>query len=85
MLQDYIKTVYSTHLVLEYILLKFLLPSSYIITYTFRFHLKKGTMNVHTLLQKMFQNELTEEAPDLSSIVTAEVTDAPKFEQFTQS
>lgn len=43
-------------------------------------------MNVHTLLQKMFQNELTDEAyPDMSSIVTAEATDAPKFEQFTQS
>ena len=52
----------------------------------FRFHLKKGTMNVHTLLQKMFQNELTDEThPDLSSMVTAEASDAPKFEQFTQS
>merc|ERR1719189_3219006 len=51
-----------------------------------RFHLKKGTMNVHTLLQKMFQNELMDETcPDMSSIVTTEVTDAPKFEQFTQS
>ena len=56
------------------------------LTLIFRFHLKKGTMNVHTLLQKMFQNELTDEAyPDMSSIVTAEATDAPKFEQFTQS
>merc|ERR1711963_480268 len=52
-----------------------------------RFHLKKGTMNVHTLLQKMFQNELTEaeQSQDMSSIVTAQVTDAPRFEQFTQS
>merc|ERR1719439_585933 len=52
-----------------------------------RFHLKKGTMNVHTLLQKMFQNELTEAelSQDMSSIVTAQVTDAPRFEQFTQS
>ena len=41
-----------------------------------RFHLKKGTMNVHTLLQKMFQNELTEAelSQDMSSIVTAQVT-----------
>ena len=33
-------------------------------------------MNVHTLLQKMFQNELTEaeQNQDMSSIVTAQVT-----------
>ena len=52
-----------------------------------RFHLKKGTMNVHTLLQKMFQNEIYDEknTADLSSIVTTQVSDEPKFEQFTQS
>jgi len=33
-----------------------------------RFHLKKGTMNVHTLLQKMFQEEILEES-DMNSIV----------------
>ena len=65
---------------------KLTLMDSKLINFTFRFHLKKGTMNVHTLLQKMFQNELTDEAyPDLSSMVTAEATDSPKFEQFTQS
>ena len=52
-----------------------------------RFHLKKGTMNVHTLLQKMFQNEIYDEknTADLSSIVTTQISDEPKFEQFTQS
>ena len=52
-----------------------------------RFHLKKGTMNVHTLLQKMFQNEIYDENPsnDLSSIVTTQISDEPKFEQFTQN
>merc|ERR1712227_413950 len=49
-----------------------------------RFHLKKGTMNVHTLLQKMFQEEILEDS-DMNSIVTTQITDDPKFEQFTQS
>merc|ERR1712227_4172 len=36
-----------------------------------RFHLKKGTMNNHTLLQKMFQEEIMDESyPDMNSIVT---------------
>jgi len=51
-----------------------------------RFHLKKGTMNVHTLLQKMFQDELLDEThQDISSIVTTQISDVPKFEQFTQN
>ena len=49
-----------------------------------RFHLKKGTMNVHTLLQKMFQNEIHEEAsPDINSIVTTQISDSTKFDSFT--
>ena len=49
-----------------------------------RFHLKKGTMNVHTLLQKMFQNEIHEEAGrDTNSIVTTQISDSTKFDSFT--
>ena len=49
-----------------------------------RFHLKKGTMNVHTLLQKMFQNEIHEEASrDTNSIVTTQISDSTKFDSFT--
>ena len=49
-----------------------------------RFHLKKGTMNVHTLLQKMFQNEILEEASrDTNSIVTTQISDSTKFDSFT--
>ena len=49
-----------------------------------RFHLKKGTMNVHTLLQKMFQNEIQDEASqDINSIVTTQISDTTKFDSFT--
>ena len=49
-----------------------------------RFHLKKGTMNVHTLLQKMFQNEIHDEAShDINSIVTTQISDSTKFDSFT--
>ena len=49
-----------------------------------RFHLKKGTMNVHTLLQKMFQNEIHEEASqDMNSIETTQISDATRLDSFT--
>ena len=49
-----------------------------------RFHLKKGTMNVHTLLQKMFQNEIHDEmSHDINSIVTTQISDSTKFDSFT--
>ena len=48
-----------------------------------RFHLKKGTMDVHTLLQKMFINELEDQSSDKNSVSTAPMTETPKFDSFT--
>eukprot|EP00092_Neocalanus_flemingeri_P012682 GFUD01013666.1.p1 GENE.GFUD01013666.1~~GFUD01013666.1.p1 ORF type:complete len:812 (-),score=155.83 GFUD01013666.1:49-2484(-) len=48
-----------------------------------RFHLKKGAMNVHTLLQKMFIHELELTSNDLKAVETNPMTDPSKhFDSF---
>jgi len=48
-----------------------------------RFHLKKGAMNVHTLLQKMFIHELEVTKTDLKSVQASPMTDPGKqFDSF---
>jgi len=48
-----------------------------------RFHLKKGAMNVHTLLQKMFIHELEVTNTDLKSVQASPMTDPGKqFDSF---
>jgi len=48
-----------------------------------RFHLKKGAMNVHTLLQKMFIHELEVTNNDLTTVDSTPMTDPTKqFDSF---